>query len=630
MAKAPGVTDDSIKLGISYVDLKAIADVTKIDHGDYEASFNAVIDDLNDRGGINGRTIEPVFAPINPIGTEGAEEACLKLTEDDQVFAITGFFLGDAVLCPLENHDTAVVGGEMNAERLGRVTAPWFTLEPGSDIQSDVVRLFADEKLLDGKLAVFAQSIDADLMNNTILPLLDELGIEPVSTAILDAPADDINAGLAQTGVIAQKFESAGATKVLVVGNGGVAWSQGTEPTDYRPENLFITTNTILAYTGDAAGRDLSVLDGALAGDLYGPKKKQYEEPGMQKCLGVLEEAGVEVEDPDTVEEGEADGTAAFTACRYMALFEALVQEGRQGPQLRHLPGGRRGPRGQDPRRPRPVHVRQPARTPTATRRCTCTSGTAPTRTSWPPRADTIDRMEVARMELTPSWHAARDAGRPGRSSWVRPGRSRPTPSWRTARAGSPGPCAAAGVGAGDHVAILMENNGPFLEVALGGAALGPALHRRSTATCAPAEVQYVLDDCGAVALVSSAAMAGRRRRPRPRARRGARVGGRRPPRVRALRRRARRRGARPARRRAGGPGDALLVGHHRPARRACASRSRARRSAIRRRRRSRSRRSCARTASARAPSTSRPRRSTTPRRSCTPCRCTASAPRSW
>ena len=54
--------------------------------------------------------------------------------------------------------------------------------------------------------------------------------------------------------MIAQKFKSAGATKVLVVGNGGVAWAQGLEKTDYRPENLFITTGTILAYTGDAAG----------------------------------------------------------------------------------------------------------------------------------------------------------------------------------------------------------------------------------------------------------------------------------------------------------------------------------------------------------------------------------------
>ena len=109
-------------------------------------------------------------------------------------------------------------------------------------MQADGVRALEEKGLLDGKLAVFAQSIDADLMENTIEPLLDELGIKPVSTAVLDAPAEDITAGLAQAGVIAQKFKSAGATKVLVVGNGGVAWAQGLEKTDYRPQNLFITT----------------------------------------------------------------------------------------------------------------------------------------------------------------------------------------------------------------------------------------------------------------------------------------------------------------------------------------------------------------------------------------------------
>src|ERR1044072_47699 len=55
VAEKPGVTADAIKLGIKYVDLNAIASVTSIDHGDYEAAYNAVIDDLNKRGGINGR-----------------------------------------------------------------------------------------------------------------------------------------------------------------------------------------------------------------------------------------------------------------------------------------------------------------------------------------------------------------------------------------------------------------------------------------------------------------------------------------------------------------------------------------------------------------------------------------------
>ena len=119
--------------------------MTTISHGDYEGAFNVLVDDLNERGGINDRKVQAVFAPINPIGTQPADEACLKLTEDDQVFAITGFFLGDAVLCPLENHDTAVIGGEMNPERLERATAPWFTLEASSDLQADGVRALRRE-----------------------------------------------------------------------------------------------------------------------------------------------------------------------------------------------------------------------------------------------------------------------------------------------------------------------------------------------------------------------------------------------------------------------------------------------------------------------------------------------------
>ena len=63
------------------------------------------------------------------------------------------------------------------------------------------------------------------------------------------------------------------------------------------------------------------------------------------------------------------------------------------------------------------------------------------------------------------------------------------------------------GMAEGDHLAILMENNRPFLEVAW--AAQRSGLHYTAiNSHLRPAEVQYVLDDCGAVALVASEAMA--------------------------------------------------------------------------------------------------------------------------
>ena len=69
--KAPGVTETSIKVGVTYPDLEAIRDVIVLDYGDYEATFQALFDDINENGGIHGRTLEPVFAAVNPIGPDG-------------------------------------------------------------------------------------------------------------------------------------------------------------------------------------------------------------------------------------------------------------------------------------------------------------------------------------------------------------------------------------------------------------------------------------------------------------------------------------------------------------------------------------------------------------------------------
>ena len=63
------------------------------------------------------------------------------------------------------------------------------------------------------------------------------------------------------------------------------------------------------------------------------------------------------------------------------------------------------------------------------------------------------------------------------------------------------------GVAAGDHIAILMENNRAYLEVAWAAQRSG-LYYTAINSHLRPGEVQYVLDDCGAVALVASEAMA--------------------------------------------------------------------------------------------------------------------------
>jgi long-chain acyl-CoA synthetase len=107
---------------------------------------------------------------------------------------------------------------------------------------------------------------------------------------------------------------------------------------------------------------------------------------------------------------------------------------------------------------------------------------------------------------LTPSWHAERTPGAPaiimGSTGEVVTYAELEDRSSRFARA-----LRARGVAEGDTIAILMENNRQYFEVAWAAQRSG----LRYTAInnhLRPAEAQYVLDDCGAVALISSRAMA--------------------------------------------------------------------------------------------------------------------------
>ena len=324
---SPGVTDDAIKVGITYVDLASLGDVINISHGDYEAAYTALFDDVNASGGIHGRMLEPVFAPINPVGTDSADAACVDLTEDEDVFVVTGFFLDDNVLCPLETHETAVIGGVQTPERIERARAPWFTMESGTDLQSEIIREMADAGEFEGTtLGVYGAQGDQAQMEDIVLPLLDELGVEVAESAILDAPIDDTTAQEAAVGVIGQRFEAAGVDQVLALATSGLGWAAGNEDSDYRPQLLLTDPNSILAYTSDAGGRDLSVLDGAVTGGLYGGPENLYALDAMQACKERIEANGGELPDPATMPNDDEDlYVSGYTACRTMALLEALL-----------------------------------------------------------------------------------------------------------------------------------------------------------------------------------------------------------------------------------------------------------------------------------------------------------------
>ncbi len=328
---APGVTEDTIRIGITYIDLGTV-DSVSLNHGDYELAYQVMIDDLNERGGINGRLIEPVFAPISLAEGGNADAVCVELTEDVETFLVMGFFLDDAPACYLELHEKAVIGGRMTPDLLARANAPWFSNE-GSDAQADAIAAMAEAGELEGTIGVLASAATEPLLNDTILPALEAAGITPAEVGINDAPTDDQAAADAQAAAILERFESAGVDTILAAGDDGVGAAQALETSSYRPRLVSTTFGALNAFIADE-GRDLTVLDGSVAAGPYGPDAAIYSEPDMVRCVELAQAAGIEWVHPDDWTEGSRVWVSITTACGNIALLEAIA--GYAGPNLNY------------------------------------------------------------------------------------------------------------------------------------------------------------------------------------------------------------------------------------------------------------------------------------------------------
>jgi ABC-type branched-subunit amino acid transport system substrate-binding protein len=317
---APGVTVDTAalkKVGLDY------------NLGDHRAVYKALFDDINAKGGIHGRKIEPIIAPVDPTSVAGAESACLKLTEDDDVFVATGFFLGDAVLCTVDTHATAVIGGTLTAERAARAKAPWFGWYPDDEQQLTSIRAFESAGELKGRVAVYTSSLEQPAVRSQVIPLLQKLGVKPVEVAYGAAPTNDTTALRDELTTISQKFQSAKADAVLLYGAAAAGnWLQYASDRPYQPKLLGTDISGARSYATNAATKSTAVLSKGLFGGPYGPDNDRFSEPAMQACLKVLKKAGMTVPEPNPKASAkDQPHQAAFQACPDVALIRALFEK---------------------------------------------------------------------------------------------------------------------------------------------------------------------------------------------------------------------------------------------------------------------------------------------------------------
>ncbi len=183
-AGAVGVTDDSIKIGFTYLDLSAVSEITGVNHGPHDQHMQALVDDLNASGGINGREIELVARGHNPLDAESTQAVCLELTEDHQVFAVIGGLRGDQVLCYTEQHETIAVAAEgLTAERQERAKASYAAAAASQErILEGFIEEAAAEGRFDGLRVAVRAALPSDQTTATdiVIPALGEVGVDVV------------------------------------------------------------------------------------------------------------------------------------------------------------------------------------------------------------------------------------------------------------------------------------------------------------------------------------------------------------------------------------------------------------------------------------------------------------------
>ena len=388
---APGVTDDSIKVGVTYVDTEALVAVgLNYDLGDHEAVYQALFDDINADGGINGRQIEPVFAPIDPTNPAAGRGEVRPADRGRRRLRRHRVLPRRRRDLPAEPHATAVVGGAMTPERLEGAEAPGSPGSPDPTSRQPSLQAFAEQGELDGTVGVCVADAGPGRARQPWSRSSTSSGSSRPPSAS-SCPGGRPGGRAGQQARSPRTFEAAGVDTVVLVGASAQDWPTiMADDASYRPKLLFLDIHGARAFYTNAATTDTSVLEGSVSGGGYGPDQARFDEPshaGVHRRRWPTpawrrrrpEESG---DDPSN-----QPYQAAFQACPDVALLGAWLEAAGEDLNYGTLADAIDGLEVEHPGRPG-ARTYGPPPTPTATRPPTSTRGTRTPRTSSSRRAE--------------------------------------------------------------------------------------------------------------------------------------------------------------------------------------------------------------------------------------------------
>lgn len=321
-----GVTAETIKIGFIDVDFERLRTEFGIDVASPNTGviMDALVADLNDRGGINGRQVEVLVELFMPANSTIMDEVCLRVVEDEEVFAVLGGFGGPgsagANLCIAGRGETILVGGLVTDEELAEASAPWISPDMNSSRRGQA---FANALVASGELdnlgvvAVHAVLSDQDGAADVIQETLVEAGVTVALRSTGQAGNDQI-AAIAETEIMVERARADGVDSFIVVGTSPTVMDTIFEQGDFA---VLVPNTEEVANLEHATFGDGDRLIGA--GSI-----PQLDDPQLAACVQLATEAvGADAIPADANDEDLSFWTSTLRACRNFALFEAVATE---------------------------------------------------------------------------------------------------------------------------------------------------------------------------------------------------------------------------------------------------------------------------------------------------------------
>jgi hypothetical protein len=225
---ARGVSATEINVVFPVVDLQALSAelgfAGDVEYTEQGKAISLFVDQINDKGGINGRKINPIITFFDPTSESDMRSLCKQWTEGSPAaFAVldgVGDWSGDNQLCITQEGHTPFLGQWTTVSNWTQEGSPylWWTGPDDAAILQAVVDWGHSSGLLGGKrkVGIVAGDRASDQVSLTqyLLPDLKKIGVTPLVETIPSDPTEAAATNSAAPLAI-EKLHAAGVTSLI-------------------------------------------------------------------------------------------------------------------------------------------------------------------------------------------------------------------------------------------------------------------------------------------------------------------------------------------------------------------------------------------------------------------------------